>query len=143
MRRYFSLCIVLLTALSSGCYTAAEMRKLSEEKPDPRQAQVDQLWSCIQTVAAEEAWPIEVASRPGLLLATQWIERDTEHRERVRITVVVAPMGVAINVYIHSQHRAPGAAEWTDVTEPNALTRVRAQETALARRIHGMWEEVR
>jgi len=143
MRLHFSIWIILFLTSLGGCYTASEMRQLAEEKPDPRQTQVDQLWKCIQTIAAQEQWPIEVSSRQGLLLATKWINKDAEHRKRTRVSVVVAPMGVAINVHVHLQHRVPGAPEWTDVTDPVVLTDKRVEETALAKRIHWLWEETR
>lgn len=136
--RYAAL-ILLIALVAPGCYTAAEMRDLAESKPDPRAEQVNALWDCVLTVAEEEKWPVEVESRQDLLLATQWMARGDDKRERVRFTVIVAPMGVGINVTVHKQHRVPDTDEWFDVTDPAVLAQKRAEETALARRVQLMW----
>ncbi len=138
--RYAPVIACILTLALPACYTASELRALSESKPDPRAEQVNALWDCVLTVAAEEKWPIEVESRQDLLLATQWMDTGENQRERVRFTVIVAPMGVGINVTVHKQHRAPDADAWYDITDPAALTRKRAEETALAKRVQLMWK---
>ena len=138
MRYALALCAIVTLGLPA-CYTPAELRQLAESQPDPRAAQVNALWDCVLAVVAQEAWPIEVESRQDLLLATEWMDRGEDRRERVRFTVIVAPMGVGINVTVHKQHRVPGQEEWFDVTDPVILTQKRAEETALAKRVQQMW----
>jgi hypothetical protein len=138
--RYAPAVLCMLMLALPGCYTAAELRELSASKPDPRAAQVNALWDCVLTVAQEEMWPVDVESRPDLLLATRWMDRGENKRERVRITVIVAPRGVGINVNVNKQHKAPDADAWYDVTDPAVLTQKRAEETAIAKRIQRMWK---
>lgn len=136
--------LLVIGFASAGCYDAHDLRKIAAEKPDPRQKQVDLLWDTMREVMQEEAWPVELQRREDLIMATAWMPLSEEVRRRVRFLVVVAPMGVGINVSVKYQQRnpeAPPEAAWNEVTDPVILARQRREEEALAHRIRGSWLE--
>ena len=142
-------CLVLIVLLlfSTSCYTAQELRKKAESMPDPRQAEMDILWSSILSVAEEEeGWPLELARRDDLFLTTEWMEVEDGLRKRVRINVVLAPMGFGLNVLVKHQRRdesAPFDSQWKDFSSPSISEAQKAQEADLVRRIHAMWQSRR
>ena len=118
---------------------------MAEAQPDPRAEQVNQLWDCVLQVVKEEGWPVQLERRQDLLLATEWMPAGDARQRRVRFSVVVAAMGVGINVTLDYQQRIPGdeTAPWSEVTDPELLAQKRMEEMALARRIQLMWQRDR
>lgn len=149
MRFYWWMVLGALSASTvTGCYTQRELRQLADEQPDPRQQEADRLWGAILKVVHDKAWPVDVQRREDLTLRTRWVDVEEGLRKQVRFMVVVAPMGVGINVKIsHARHQGEvpeGQDPWKEVEGDAALDdSARAEENELARRIYTLWQQNR
>ena len=135
--------IGLALMASSACFTPQELRKRAEDMPDPRQLEADKVWAAILTVVKEqEQWPVELARREDLLLATEWMPVEEDLRKRVRFTVIIAPMGIGINVLVKHQRKDPQAPfdeAWKEAEGAELSAAEKREEGALVKRVQTIW----
>jgi hypothetical protein len=149
MRSTSTKCVLLLslTFASAACFTPQQLREKAQSMPDPRQAEADIIWASILTIVNdEEQWPVDLARRDDLWLATEWMEMEEGLRKRVRISVIIAPMGFGINVLVKHQRfdpEAPIDEKWREFSSPEISASEKAQEAQLVKRIHLMWQSNR
>ena len=137
--------LLALAISSTACFTPEELRARSEALPDPRQAEADLIWAAIlQVVEAEESWPVDFKRREDLVLTTEWMPQAEGLRKRVRFMVVLAPMGVGINVLIKHQRLDPDAeAQWQDFSDDALDEAEKREEALLVQRVQRLWQASR
>lgn len=136
----FGLGILWLAAGTVACHTSAELRDIAEKRPDPRAAFADEMWAAVGELAREEAWTLDLNSAEDRLLTTVWFESEPGLRKKVRLTVVMAPMGVGINANI--KYERPDEAQagmWLPDESAELANRSKAEERVLVERIHAIW----
>lgn len=128
-----------------GCYTPHELRAMADAQPDPRQIEADHIWASILQIVEEERWPVDLQSREDLLLRTEWLTQEEGLRKRVRFLVIVAPMGVGINVAVkHERLDAQGEEpQWMPASDGPLVEQERQEEALLTRRVHALWQQRR
>ncbi len=140
------LAMASMTSLG-GCYTPKEMSALAASQPDPRQVEAERIWGAILKIVEDEGWPVDVKRREDLMLRTQWLDVEEGVRKRIRFLVVVAPMGVGINVKIkHERHLAADSAPenpWVEIKDDQTAKAQKIEENALVKRIHTLWQSQR
>ena len=138
--------VVMGAALfGAGCYSPAELRAKAEQMPDPRQKDVDLMWSAIKEVVDEEGWPVEIDSRQDLVLSTAWSNEEPEgRRKRVRFLVLIAPMGMAVNCTVKYERRADNDAKSWEPDEAEAtLQSARDEEATLVQAVYARYKDKR
>jgi hypothetical protein len=140
------LLLSLATLLLPACYTAQDLERLAAQKPDPRQEQIERLWRAMGALVAEEQWPLTLERRQDLIMVTQWQELEDDLRRQIRLLVLVAPVGIGINVHVTYQRRdertdLPPDEAWAEVHDPVLQLRQRGEERAFATRIQQKWAE--
>lgn len=135
--------LLFALALSSACYTAAEMQTLAENTPDPRAAEAERVWQAMQQVSAEKGWSLDLNRKEDLLLTTHWKEVGPDLRKRVRLSVVMASRGLGISAKVRYQRRdADEPQTWQPAEDPRLDEEATTEERALVQRVHTVWQDL-